>query len=140
MGNEEMEKALNAQAMFDKLRSHIGETVRIYMWYYGEPREVEDVLSEVKDFQGIKITRQYIPLVGHGAAISQIESANGEVLYFNPYIEDEYDRRDEISMREAQNLSFGKGTWPLKNATANWPLDPNLIEPEDYPSRKSPGR
>lgn len=104
---EEQNKESNAKNMFDKLREHIGEDVSYTCWWYGSKREETAELKEVNDFSNVVIGCFATPFVGFGAAISNIVSKDGEVLYLNPYIEENYDRRLDEAVSSARRLIFG---------------------------------
>ena len=98
---------IKAKAMFDKLREHIGEDVSYTGWWYGVKQEETAELREVNDFTNVLIGCSGIPFVGYGAAISDIISKDGEVLYSNPNIEYGYDRRTDKDVFASKRLIFG---------------------------------
>jgi len=49
-----------------------------------------------------------IPFIGYGTAIQEIRGKNGEVLYKNPSIPDNYDLREEKDIDQLKSLSFGR--------------------------------
>lgn len=104
---KEHDKEAQAKAMFDKLRKHIGENVSYTGWWYGVKQEETDELRYVNDFINVEIGCSGIPFVGYGAAISNIISKDGEVLYLNPYIEEGYDRRASEDIFASKRLIFG---------------------------------
>lgn len=104
---KEQDKETKAKAMFDKLREHIGENVSYTGWWYGARQEETAELREVNDFINVVIGCSGIPFVGYGAAISDITSKDGEVLYSNPNIEANYDRRADKDVFASKRLIFG---------------------------------
>ena len=107
IAQKEQDKETKAKAMFDKLREHIGENVSYTGWWYGAKQEETAELREVNDFTNVVIGCSGIPFVGYGAAISDITSKDGEVLYSNPNIECRYDRRTDEQIFESKRLIFG---------------------------------
>lgn len=105
--NKQKENEILAKKMFDKLREHIGEDVSYTGWWYGAKQEETGILKNVEDFFNVAIGSYGIPFVGYGAAISEIVSKDGEVLYTNPYIEENYDRRDDNEIYASKRLIFG---------------------------------
>lgn len=104
---KEQDKEVQAKAMFDKLREHIGEDVSYTGWWYGAKLEETAELRNVTDFINVEIGCSGIPFVGYGAAISSITSKDGEVLYSNPNIEYRYDRRAAEDVFASKRLIFG---------------------------------
>lgn len=104
---KEQDKESKAKAMFDKLREHIGENVSYTGWWYGAKQEETAELREVNDFTNVVIGCTGIPFVGYGAAICDITSKDGEVLYSNPNIEYGYDRRSDEEIFASKRLIFG---------------------------------
>lgn len=104
---KEQDKEVQAKAMFDKLREHIGEDVSYTDWWYGVKQEETAELRNVTDFINVEIGCSGIPFVGYGAAISSIISKDGEVLYSNPNIEYGYDRRAAEDVFASKRLIFG---------------------------------
>lgn len=107
VAQKEQDKESKAKAMFDKLREHIGEDVSYTGWLYGIKQEETAELKNVTDFINVEIGHSGIPFVGYGAAISNITSKDGEVLYSNPFIESEYDRRKAEDILASKRLIFG---------------------------------
>lgn len=107
IAQKEQDKEAKAKAMFDKLREHIGEDVSYTGWWYGVKQEETAELREVNDFVNVLIGCSGIPFVGYGAAISDITSKDGEVLYSNPNIEYGYDRRADKDVFASKRLIFG---------------------------------
>ena len=81
VATKEQDKEVLAKAMFDKLREHIGEDVSYTGWWYGVKQEETAELKNVTDFVNVEIGCSGIPFVGYGAAISNITSKDGAVLY-----------------------------------------------------------
>ena len=107
VAQKEQDKESKAKSMFDKLREHIGEDVSYTGWWYGVKQEETAELREVNDFTNVLIGCSGIPFVGYGAAISDIKSKDGEVLYSNPNIEYGYDRRADKDVFASKRLIFG---------------------------------
>lgn len=107
VSEKEEDKESKAKAMFEKLKEHIGEEVSCTWWWYGVKHEEIAKLNEVNDFINVGIGYSGIPFVGCGAAISNITSKNGEILYFNPNIENGYDRRKDKDVFDSKRLIFG---------------------------------
>lgn len=107
VAQKEQDKEAKAKAMFDKLREHIGEDVSYTGWWYGVKQEETAELREVNDFTNVLIGCSGIPFVGYGAAISNITSKDGEILYSNPNIEYGYDRRADKDVFASKRLIFG---------------------------------
>ena len=107
IAQKEQDKESKAKAMFEKLREHIGEDVSYTGWWYGVKQEETAELKNVTDFINVEIGYSGIPFVGYGAAISNITSKDGEVLYSNPFIEPEYDRRKAEDIFASKRLIFG---------------------------------
>lgn len=107
IAQKEQDKESKAKTMFDKLREHIGENVSYTGWWYGSKQEETAELREVNDFSNVVIGCSGIPFVGYGAAISNIVSKDGEILYSNPNIEENYDRRSDKAVFASKRLIFG---------------------------------
>lgn len=107
IAQKEQDKESKAKTMFDKLREHIGENVSYTGWWYGSKQEETAELREVNDFSNVVIGCSEIPFVGYGAAISNIVSKDGEILYSNPNIEENYDRRSDKAVFASKRLIFG---------------------------------
>lgn len=86
LDSEAQEKS--ARQMFKKLENHIGEEVSYTGWWYGTSYDGNGELKAVNYFEGVEIGNMGLPFVGYGAAICEIISKDGEVLYENPFIED----------------------------------------------------
>ena len=96
---------LGIEEMMQKLQNHIGEDIIFEGWLYGQKQEGHDVLRAVEPYYNITTDRWIMSFVGYGGAIKSIKLAKtGEVLFYNPSIEDNYDRRDfrDISIAQAQ--------------------------------------
>ena len=101
-------KEKNAIEMFEKLKQHIGEEVSYEAWWYGVPQNETDILNNVSYFSNVEIGCMGIPFVGYGSAISKITlKETGEVLYSNPFIEHEYDRRKPEDVEDSERKIFG---------------------------------
>lgn len=96
-----------AKDMFKELKKHIGEEVKYIGWWYGCLEEEKGELKEVNDFDGVVVGNIRMPFVGCGAAITSITSKDNETLYFNPFVEDNYDRRDDVEVDAAIRTIFG---------------------------------
>ncbi len=107
VAKKEQDKESKAKAMFDKLREHIGEDVSYTGWWDGAKQEETAELREVNDFINVVIGCSGIPFVGYGVAISDITSKDGEILYSNPNIETNYDRRTDKDVFTSKRLIFG---------------------------------
>lgn len=107
VAKKEQDKEAQAKAMFDKLREHIGEEVTYHGWWYGVEQNETAELRSVNDFVNVEIGCSGIPFVGYGAAITNITSKDGEVLYSNPNIEVGYDRRADKDVFASKRLIFG---------------------------------
>lgn len=103
----ELAKEAKALAMFEKLRKYIGKDVSYTGWLYGVKQEDTAVLNCVNDFIDVEIGGVCMPFIGYGAAISGIASNDGEVLYSNPYIKNEYDKREPEDVHYSRKLMFG---------------------------------
>lgn len=105
MKNSDKEK--RAMAMFDNLRKHLNEKVRVLYTHYGVPRIEEDELTEVDDYHCVAVGCSVIPFVGYGCAIHSIIASNDEILYFNRHMDVRYDLRDNKDIDEARKAIFG---------------------------------
>ncbi len=100
------EKEKNAKQMFDELRKHIGENVKVILWNYGAKTEQIGVLEKVNDFSCVLLEDVGFTFIGYGIAIQTILSSSGEVLYNNPYV-DGYDKIDAEDISNAAKEMFG---------------------------------
>lgn len=107
IAQKQEDKESKVKNMFDKLREYIGKNVSYTGWWYGSKLEETAELKEVNDFISVVIGCTGIPFVGYGAAISNIVSEDGEILYSNPNIEERYDRRSDKDVFAAKRLIFG---------------------------------
>ena len=116
------------------LRGHIGKRVSVMHVWYGRLQRDKSVLRAVNDFVNIELESTGIPFVGYGSAIcSIIEEENGEVLYENLLIPNDYDlRRDEeidamveatfgpdIALEQRQKRWAGKQKWEAQVTQLN---------------------
>lgn len=89
--------------MFNELKKYIGEKIYYEYWEYGIRFTKTEVLEKVNYYRNIRTSSQQIPFIGYGCAIKKITLADsGKVLYYNPCIEDHYDRREENSIEKAR--------------------------------------
>lgn len=96
------------ESVMEGLRTHIGRPVTVKHVWYGMPHtEISKELKDVTNFSNIEIQGSGIPFVGYGSAIRTITGENGEVLYDNPLIPDDYDRRAQTAVDEMVRLTFG---------------------------------
>ena len=116
-----------AKMMFEKLKKHVGEEVTYTGWLYGVKQSETAVLKNVTDFQDVEIGDAVMQFVGYGSAISNIISKDGEILYHNPFIESEYDRRRIDDVMEAKRLIFGDRVVDVEVQNINF---------DDYISRR----
>ena len=94
--------------MMENLSNHIGEEISVDSWVYGRKVVCKGTLKEVYPFAGIETEHMYAPFIGYGDAIKTIRlSETDEVIYYNPNIEDNYDRRDFESIAHSLIRSFG---------------------------------
>lgn len=104
----EHDKEKNAIRMFEALKKHIGQSVNYKAWWYGSPENGTDILKNVSYFSNVEIGCMGIPFIGYGSAISEISlTETGEVIYSNPYIESNYDRRKAEDVEELKRKMFG---------------------------------
>lgn len=106
-GIKEENMFLIYQPMFHKLKKFVGKNVKCSMWYYGDLCKINDVVEEIDDFFNIKIGDIVIPFIGFCCAISSITSLDGEVLYFNPNVEN-YNCVTNEEILDARRISFGE--------------------------------
>ena len=100
--NEEIDEMMN------NLQQHIGEEITYEEWFYGRKLEGNDILIEINPYINVCFNGASIPFIGYGCAIKKLTlTETGEVLFYNPIIEDHYDRRnfEDISLAELQFLS-----------------------------------
>ena len=101
-------KEAKALEMFKHLKEYVGKEVTCTYWWYGEKEEETADLVELSDFAYVQIGIKDIPFVSNGIAIIEIASADGKVLYANPYIEYAYNRMKEKEVDLAKEKVFGK--------------------------------
>lgn len=98
----------NAINMFKKLKKHVGEDVSYEAWWYGSLFKESGKLEDVNYYSNVLIGDYGIPFIGYGSAIKTIIlNETGEVLYHNPYIEDEYDLRRIEDIEKVEIKFFG---------------------------------
>src|SRR3989338_5057658 len=98
--NPQLPQPIGEEVM-EALKGHIGQPVTVNHVWYGMPHtETLKELKDVTNFSNIEIQGSGIPFVGYGSAIRTITSENCEVLYDNPLIPDDYDRREPTSVDE----------------------------------------
>ncbi len=95
--------------MFNNLRNHLGEKLRISGWYHGKRYMDKDELIDVKDYEGVITTKSQIPFVGVRTAITNITTEDGEILYVNPFVEYRYDKTDSKDIIRTRGKQFGFG-------------------------------
>jgi len=94
--------------MFKKLKEHVGSNVSYEAWWYGVPFNGTGKLKEVNYYSNVLIYAYGIPFIGYGSAISTIRLAeNGEILYHNPYIEENYDLRKTEDIEKVEIKFYG---------------------------------
>ena len=96
------------QIMFNKLKKHIGKDITCDFWTYGVKQQNNSKLKKVNDFYNVLVDGASIPFIGYGTAISNITSTDGKQLYYNPFIEPHYDRREKKDIYNVQKESFGE--------------------------------
>lgn len=99
---------IDVQQMFDNLSKHIGLEVVCNMWWHGNLFQEVGKLKEVNNFVNVLIGGKGIPFIGYGAAIIDIIADDGEILYQNPYLEENYARKSNEEIYRAKALIFGK--------------------------------
>jgi hypothetical protein len=97
-----------AKEMFDQLREHLNEKVIMKYFDYGRLRTKTGKLTEVNDFNYVVIDCLGAPFIGYGCAIRSIQSEDKELLYLNPYLGIEYDKRTNEEVDEARKTIFGE--------------------------------
>ncbi len=121
MGNDDMtfeemvvakEREEAARKMFENLKNHIGENVSYTAWHLGMKLKEKGWLNGVDDFKYVEIVNEkgwseLIPFVGYRAAIYNITSENGEVLYENRCAEFRYDGQKEADILDFKKFTFG---------------------------------
>lgn len=101
-------KEKNAMKMFENLKKHVGEKISYKYWHYGVEQNDVSTLKSVDYFGNIGTENKGIPFIGYGAAISSITlDETGEMLYVNPYIEDNYDRRKPEDIEASKRKFYG---------------------------------
>lgn len=101
-----------ARKMFENLKNHIGENVSYTAWHLGMKLKEKGWLNGVDDFKYVEIVNEkgwseLIPFVGYRAAIYNITSENGEVLYENRCAEFRYDGQKEADILDFKKFTFG---------------------------------
>ena len=104
---ESMKKEEEASVMFNKLKEHIGENVKVIAWCYGTKTEDVGILKKVNDFSCVLLENIGCTFLGYGVAIETILSIDGEMLYHNPNLESGYDKTNPNDIFEAANKMFG---------------------------------
>lgn len=95
--------------VMETLREYIGKEVTVRYVGYGQPQTKKGVLKGMTDFSNLELEGAGIPFVGYGSAIQEIVGENGEVLYKNPLIPDEYGERiDEEKTDAIRAATFGE--------------------------------
>ncbi len=87
-----MEKEVEIKKMFDKLKQHVGKIVHVKNWYSGMIEKHDGILYRVNDLGphgSVWVNADGPRFIGPNSAIISITSETGEVLYYNPYIDDE---------------------------------------------------
>lgn len=99
---------MNAKEMFDELKKYEGQEIKCYYWHYGNAVICDETLEKVEYYRGIECKGQFIPFVGYGCAIVGIKlKSNGKTIFYNPNIEEQYDRRDQNEIEKAKVSLFG---------------------------------
>jgi len=93
--------------VMEGLKTHIGKPITVQYVWYGVLSTNSETLKRVSDFTHIEIEGSSIPFIGSGSAIRMIVGQDGQVLYDNPLIPDDYDRRSDDSIDEMVRLTFG---------------------------------
>ena len=98
----------NAINIYKKLKEHVGEDVSYEAWWYGSLFKESGKLEDVNYYSNVRIGDYGIPFIGYGSAIKTIIlNETGEVLYHNPYIEDEYDLRRVEDIEKVEIIFSG---------------------------------
>ena len=95
--------------MFNNLKNHLGEKLRISGWYHGKKYTDNAELLEVKDYDEVVTNKAHIPFVGVRTAITNISTQDGEILYINPFVEYKYDKTDYTDIMMTRGKQFGLG-------------------------------
>ena len=94
--------------MMECLNNYVGEEIVYDTWFYGNRVIGKGILKNVKPYSGIETDKMYISFIAIGGAIKCIKLANtDQIIYYNPYIEDNYDRRDVQDVAYALSQSYG---------------------------------
>lgn len=93
-----------------RLSDFLGKQVEIQHVNYGALQHDTGELREVLPFSNALVGGCGIPFVGYRSAIRRISLADsGEVIYLNPFIESDYDiRNDEAARYKVVSQSFGE--------------------------------
>ena len=97
-----------AKKMYDNLEKHIGEKIIYKSWWYGRHNDGTSILKDVSPFFNIAVDGFWIPFIGYGSAIKSIElEETGEILFYNPYVEDYYDLRTDEELERVERKFYG---------------------------------
>ena len=94
------------QRIMDTLKQKIGKYVEVEYITCGGQRVACGILNIVGDFTYIEVNENGYPFVGYGCAIQRITGGGGEVLYDNPLIPDDYNKREKKEIKETRELIF----------------------------------
>lgn len=96
-----------AKIMFENLKQHLGEDIIYQTFYCGDLLTESSKLIEVENFNSIIVEDSIIPFIGYGSAIKMITAKNGEILYYNPYLESNCHCRTREGMYKVRKQIFG---------------------------------
>jgi len=100
-------KEMEAQRMFNNLRSHIDEDIIFTICSRKGEVNLITTLKDVNDFISVIVGDWGIPLIGHNVAVKKITSRKGEVLFFNEYIQEYHMVNSEEDLWKLKCDSFG---------------------------------
>jgi hypothetical protein len=96
-------------AVMDRLSRHIGQRVKVEYVERGQLVTATRILRHVSRFNGVFLTQLMLDFVSWRHGIRQIAAEDGEVLYENPLItEDWLDGHGDEQIEQVRKATFGR--------------------------------
>ena len=111
--------------IFDELKNHIGEIVKISFFASNSTSIVTQELKDVDDFTSVTVGNIVYPFVNKTSGIGTITLLDGTIIYINSEVYEGYECANDEELAIIKNKTFGDGweerknTYSLKKHTVN---------------------